>query len=80
MNIDIGAPYGDAAVSVPGIDVDVMPVSGVAMSASAWLVWGRAMEIMAADGDPPSVLMSVNRDGGPEYNKASKKQFAERGY
>ncbi len=80
INIDIGAPYGDAAVTVPGLDIEVMPVSGVAMAVSAWMLWGRVMEVMGAAGEPPSVLMSVNRDGGPEYNEQSKKRFAAKGF
>ena len=80
VNIDIGAPYGDAAVDVPGIDVKVMPVSGVSMACCAWMIWGRAMEKAAAAGDPPSVLISHNREGGPEYNEKSMKRYNERGY
>ncbi len=80
VTVDIGAPYGDAAITIPGIEVEVMPISGVAMATSAWLIWGRVMELMTAAGDPPSVLMSGNREGGPEYNQKSIRQFEERGY
>lgn len=80
VNIDVGAPYGDAAVNIPGIDVPVMPVSGVSMACCAWMIWGRAMEKAAAAGDPPSVFMSHNREGGPEYNGKSKTRYNERGY
>ncbi len=80
VNIDIGAPYGDAAVDIPGIEVKVMPVSGVSMACSAWMIWGRAMEKAAADGKPPSVLISHNSEGGPEYNEKSKKIYEKRGY
>ncbi len=80
VNIDIGAPYGDAAVEIPGIDVAVIPVSGVSMACCAWMIWGRAMEKAAADGRPPSVLISHNRDGGPEYNEKSIKLYEQRGY
>ncbi len=78
--IDIGAPYGDAAVSVPGVEVDVLPVSGVAAIAAGWMVFGRVMEKMAAAGDPPSVFMSLNRQEGPEYYDRSKQRYHERGY
>lgn len=78
--IDNGAPYGDAAVKVPGIDVDVLPVSGVAMIVAGWCIFGRVMEKMAAAGDPPSVFMSLNRAEGPAYYDASKKRFQKRGY
>jgi len=78
--IDNGAPYGDAAVQVPGIDVDVLPVSGVAMIVAGWCIFGRVMEKMAAAGTPPSVFMSLNREEGPAYYDASKKRYQERGY
>ncbi len=80
INIDIGVPYGDAAVSITGIDTEVMPLSGVAMACSAWMLWGRAMEKAAASGNPPSVLVSQNRDGGAEHNERSMKQYEERGF
>ena len=80
VTIDLRAPYGDAAVTVPGIDVAGLPVSDVAMAAGARLLWGRGQERMAAAGNPPSVLMSVNRDGGPDYNQTSEAAFDQRGY
>lgn len=78
--IDNGAPFGDAAVSVPGVDVDVLPVSGVAMIVAGWMIFGRVMEKMAAFGDPPSVFMSINREEGPAYYEQSRKRYQERGY
>ena len=78
--IDNGAPYGDAAVDIPGFDFKLLPVSGVAAVVSGWMLWGRVMEKMAALGDPPSVYMSVNSDGGQEYIDKSKAQLDKRGY
>jgi uncharacterized phosphosugar-binding protein len=78
--IDNGAPYGDAVVKVPGVDVDVLPVSGVSMIVGGWCIFGRVMEKMAAAGNPPSVFMSLNREEGPAYYDASKKRYQERGY
>ncbi len=78
--IDNGAPYGDAAVTVPGIDTAVLPVSGVVMTVCGWMIWGRVMERMAAAGDPPSVFMSVNRPEGPAYYERSRARYEERGY
>ena len=54
--VDIGVPIGDAAVDIPGFDVKLMPVSGVAMDVAGWLIFGRAMEKMAAAGIPPTVV------------------------
>jgi len=78
--IDIGAPYGDAVVDLPGFDHKVMPISGVAMLCIGWLIWGTVMERMAAAGDPPTVYMSINRAGGPEFYQECRKRYDEKGY
>jgi uncharacterized phosphosugar-binding protein len=78
--IDNGAPYGDAAVEIPGIEVTALPVSGVSMTVAGWLLWETVMEKMAAQGEPPTVFMSANRPGGMDFLLASQKRFAERGY
>ena len=80
LAIDNGAPFGDAAVQVPGIDVDVLPVSGVAMIVAGWMIFGRVMEKMAAAGNPPTVFMSINRAEGPAYYEQARKQYQARGY
>jgi len=69
--IDNGAPYGDAGIQVPGYDIPLVPMSGIGMVASGWLIWSRVMEKMAAAGTPASVLLSHNRTGGPEHNTAA---------
>ena len=78
--IDNGAPYGDAAVDVPGYDVKLLPVSGVAMIVIGWMLWGRVMEKMAAAGTPASVFMSVNRQDGQAFYEKSKAEYNRRGY
>jgi len=78
--IDIGVPIGDAAVDIPGFDIKVMPVSGVAMDVAGWLIFGRAMEKMAARGTPPTVFMSANRKEGQEDYLAKTKQYEKKGY
>jgi len=78
--VDIGAPAGDAAVDIPGFDVKLMPVSGVAMDVAGWLIFGRAMEKMAAAGIPPTVYMSVNLPGGEDDLRKKTAQYEERGF
>jgi uncharacterized phosphosugar-binding protein len=78
--IDNGAPYGDAAVEVPGYADAMLPVSGVAAIVAGWMVWGRAMEKMAAAGTPPSTFISINRDGGRDYYDRSQAEFNRRGF
>lgn len=78
--IDNGAPFGDAAVDIPGFANKMLPVSGVAMTIIGWMIWGRVMEQMAARGNPPSVFISINRDGGQEFYDKNKAEFNRRGY
>ncbi len=78
--IDNGAPYGDAAVSIPGYDIDLLPVSGVSMDVAGWMLWGRAMEMMAERGTPASVFMSLNREGGQAYYDQSMARYQSNGY
>jgi uncharacterized phosphosugar-binding protein len=78
--IDIGAPYGDAAVQVPGYDVDLLPVSGVSMTVIGWCIWGQVMAKTAAAGQPAAVLMSINREGGWEFHDKSLATYHERGF
>lgn len=78
--VDIGAPFGDAAVDIEGMDVSVLPVSGVAFATAGWMIWERVMTRMAEQGDPPTVFMSVNREGGQEYYENARRRYDERGY
>lgn len=77
--IDIGVPVGDAAVDMPGYDIKLMPVSGVAMDVAGWMMLGRVMEIMASRGQPLTVFSSVNPEGGAERYRQSKEQYENRG-
>lgn len=78
--IDIGAPYGDAAVEIPGYEVRLLPVSGVANAVAGHLIFGSVMEKMAQLGQPATVFMSVNRDGGADFYQKAIEQFKARGY
>jgi len=78
--IDCGAPYGDAAVDVPGYEHKCIPVSGLGQLVSGWMIWGLVMEKMAAAGNAASVYISHNREGGPAFNDRMKAQYQKRGY
>ena len=78
--IDNGAPYGDAACVIPGLDVPALPVSGVSAIVIGWLIWEAAIEKMLAAGTPPTVFLSVNREGGPEFYQKMREQYEKRGY
>lgn len=78
--IDIGAPYGDAAVEVPGYPHKLLPVSGVAMITVGHMIWGEVAEKMAALGQPVTTFVSINRPEGPEAYRQAVEQFEQRGY
>lgn len=78
--IDNGAPYGDAAVAIPGYEFDLMPVSGVSMLVVGWLIWGRAMALMAERGASASVFMSVNQPDGQAVYDRSRERYQKLGY
>ena len=78
--IDNGAPYGDAAVAIPGYANKLLPVSGVSSAVIGHMIFGAAMEKMAAAGKPATVFQSVNRPTGLEDLKQAEEQYNERGY
>jgi len=78
--IDDGAPFGDAAVKMPGYDFKLLPVSGVGNIISGWILWEKVIEKMVAAGTPPSVFMSINRPGGQEYYDKSRAEYNRRGF
>jgi uncharacterized phosphosugar-binding protein len=78
--IDNGAPYGDAAVAIPGMENNALPVSGSSSIIGGWMIFERVMTLMAASGDPATVFMSVNREGGMEKYQADVAKYQERGY
>ncbi len=78
--IDNGAPFGDAAVAIPGYENDLLPVSGVAFIVAGWMIWGRVMEKMAEQGDAPTTYISANRPGGMESYQQNREHYQKRGY
>ncbi|MGI5868274.1 MAG: sugar isomerase domain-containing protein [Kiritimatiellia bacterium] len=78
--IDIGAPYGDAAVTIEGYDSEVLPVSGVGAIMAGWMIFERVMRKMAARGTPATVFQSVNRDGGEAALAATQARCDAQGY
>ncbi len=78
--IDNGAPYGDAAVTLKGYDIPVMPVSGFSCLTAGWMLIGRVMEKMAERGTPATAYLSANREGGEDFNKKQQEIFDKKGY
>lgn len=78
--VDLGAPYGDAAVEVPGYPHKLLPVSGVAIITVGHMIWGQVAEKMAQRGQAVTTFVSINREGGPEAYRSAVEQFEQRGY
>ncbi len=78
--IDNGAPCGDAAVSIPGYESEVLPLSGIGTLLAGWLLLGEAMRRMAAAGRPATVFRSVNRENGEAHLRESMARYEEKGY
>ena len=78
--LDCCAPYGDAAVDLPGYESSLLPVSGVAMDVLGWMLWETVLRRMTESGTSPAAFMSFNRKGGEDAYKNTIKQYNERGY
>lgn len=78
--IDLGAPYGDAAVKLDGYDWPLLPVSGAGAIMAGWMIFERVMENLAARGTPAAVFMSYNRAGGEKALQEAKDFCDARGY
>lgn len=66
--IDNGAPYGDAAVQVPGFAQKVGPLSTVTGAAIVDALVAEVVDRLVKQGIQPPVFMSANLDGGDDYN------------
>jgi len=66
--IDNGAPYGDAAVEVPGFPQKVGPLSTVTGCAVVNALVAATVELLVERGVTPPVFISANVDGGDEFN------------
>lgn len=66
--IDNGAPYGDAAVQIPGFRQKVGPLSSLTGIAIVNALAAETVAQLVARGVTPPVFMSANLDGGDEHN------------
>lgn len=78
--LDNHAPYGDALLSVEGLDAGVCPASGIAAAVIMWAISAGIVEHLIANGITPTVYKSVNAPGGPEDVKAREARYREKGY
>jgi len=76
--IDNGAPYGDAAVEVPGFSQKVSPLSTVTGCAIVNAIAAEVVSRLVARGMTPPVYVSANLDGGDERNARLLAENADR--
>ncbi len=67
--IDNGAPYGDAALAIPGFAQKVGPLSSVTGCAIANALVAEVVAELVRRGVTPPVFMSANLDGGDAFNR-----------
>ncbi|MBI2439762.1 MAG: SIS domain-containing protein [Lentisphaerae bacterium] len=66
--IDNGAPYGDAAVAIPGLRQKVGPLSTITGCAIANALVCEVIAQLVKAGIQPPVFMSANQEGGDDWN------------
>ncbi|MDO1604940.1 sugar isomerase domain-containing protein [Lactobacillus sp. YT155] len=76
--LDNHSEFGDAALSVDGLDTKVCGTSSAAAVLLLQQVIYEAVEIMVSKGFNPPVYKSANIDGGPEFNEALEDKYADR--
>jgi uncharacterized phosphosugar-binding protein len=78
--IDNAAPYGDAMLTLDGVETAFCPASGIGAAVALWAVVAGIVERMAASGKPPTILASINRPDGMEHYKQTIEHYKQRGY
>jgi uncharacterized phosphosugar-binding protein len=76
--VDNGAPYGDAAVQIPGLRQKVGPLSSVTGCALANASVVETVQVLVQRGVTPPVFMSTNLDGGDVFNAEQLRIHRER--
>jgi uncharacterized phosphosugar-binding protein len=76
--IDNGAPYGDAAVAVPGFPQKVGPLSSLTGIAIVNALVAEVVARLVAAGVTPPVFVSANVDAGDAHNAAQLRENAHR--
>lgn len=78
--LDNHAPYGDAMLTVEGLDYPVCPASGLGAATVLWAVSAGIIEEMLARGLKPTVFPSVNRPDGRAVLSQVEAEALRRGY
>ncbi|WP_199040987.1 sugar isomerase domain-containing protein [Glycomyces salinus] len=75
--LDNGAPYGDAAMPIPGGGA-VGAVSSVTGAVLAQMVVAETVGRLLAEGQKPPIYLSANIPGGDEHNSELEARYAGR--
>jgi uncharacterized phosphosugar-binding protein len=75
--LDNGAPYGDAALSLPGGGA-AGAVSSITSAALAQMIITEVIGRMVDAGETPPVYLSSNIPGGDEHNNELEARYAGR--
>jgi uncharacterized phosphosugar-binding protein len=78
--LDNHAPYGDAMLTVEGLDYPVCPASGLGAATVLWAVSAGIIEEMLGRGLKPTVFPSVNRPDGRAVLSQVEAEALRRGY
>lgn len=78
--IDNGAPYGDAMLTLEGVETAFCPASGIGAAAALWAMVAGIVERTTAAGKPPTILASINKPGGMERYRETIERYKKQGY
>lgn len=78
--LDNHAPYGDAMLTVEGLDYPICPASGLGAATVLWAVNAGIVEEMLARGLKPTVFPSVNRPDGRTILNEVEAEAKRKGY
>ncbi|OGV73518.1 MAG: hypothetical protein A3K19_17035 [Lentisphaerae bacterium RIFOXYB12_FULL_65_16] len=78
--VDNCVPYGDAGMTIEGLEEKAVPMSGVATTLVCWMIKCQVIEKLLARGLKPSYYISANRPDGPDFNKRMQEQFNRQGF
>jgi uncharacterized phosphosugar-binding protein len=76
--LDNAAPYGDAALPLPGDTGSVCAVSSITGALLAQMLTAEVVRRLLEAGHTPPVYLSANVPGGDEHNEALESRYAGR--
>ena len=78
--IDNCAPYGDAMMTIEGVESPFIPASGLAAAYIMWAVCADLLEKLMSKGIQPGILRSVNFEPNRIYNIELNGLYKKRSY